>query len=112
VTKIEVWKGSKKSYVNPSMIREILMNFSAYFLTFSIGVGIISSYGFSLQDAAFEFASALSTVCLSIGITSQSAPLGIIWTETLGMFFGRLEFFVILYGIVKIVKDISRIREK
>ncbi|MDK2950416.1 MAG: trk/ktr system potassium uptake protein [Kosmotogales bacterium] len=112
VTKIEVWKGSKKSYVNPSMIREILMNFSAYFLTFSIGVGIISSYGFSLQDAAFEFASALSTVGLSIGITSQSAPLGIIWTETLGMFFGRLEFFVILYGIVKIVKDISRIREK
>ncbi len=112
VTKIEIWKGLKKSYVNPAMIREILMNFSAYFLTFMIGVGITASYGYSLQDSAFEFASALSTVGLSVGITSPSAPLGLIWTETLGMFFGRLEFFVIIYGIIKIVKDISRINEK
>jgi len=52
----------------------------------------------------FEFASAMSTVGLSIGITSPYAPEIVLWTESAGMFLGRLEFFVVFYGIVNLVK--------
>jgi trk system potassium uptake protein TrkH len=40
-----------------------------------------------------------------VGITGPGAPLGILWTEMAGMFFGRLEFFVIYYSLIKIVRD-------
>jgi trk system potassium uptake protein TrkH len=53
----------------------------------------------------FEFGSALGTVGLSIGLISPEAPTGIIWTQTIGMFLGRLEFFIILYAGIKLVKD-------
>jgi trk system potassium uptake protein TrkH len=105
IVKTEIWKGEKKQYISPSLIREILVIFTFYFVTFGIGTGILASYGHSLADASFEFASALSTVGLSVGITGPNAPLGIIWTETAGMFLGRLEFLVIIFGITKIVKD-------
>ncbi|MGC9383360.1 MAG: TrkH family potassium uptake protein [Kosmotogaceae bacterium] len=105
VVQTEIWKGEKRQYIRPSLVREILVIFTLYFLTFGIGTGIVASYGHSLADASFEFASALSTVGLSVGITGPDAPLGLIWTETAGMFLGRLEFLVIIFGITKIVKD-------
>jgi len=46
----------------------------------------------------------MSTVGLSIGITSPSAPALVLWTESAGMFLGRLEFFVVFYGIINIVR--------
>ncbi|MFP4457635.1 MAG: TrkH family potassium uptake protein [Clostridia bacterium] len=76
-----------------------------YMLTYIIGVGIFLAYGFPLKESMFEFASALGTVGLSIGITAPGAPAGILWTETFGMFLGRLEFFVIFFAIIKMIKD-------
>jgi trk system potassium uptake protein TrkH len=58
----------------------------------------------------FEFASSLGTVGLSIGITSPDAPKVILWTQTMGMILGRLEFFVIFYSILKIIKDVKLLR--
>ncbi|MFO7882460.1 MAG: TrkH family potassium uptake protein [Kosmotogaceae bacterium] len=106
VVETEIWKGEKKQYIKPSLVKEILIIFTLYFVTFGIGTGILASYGHSLADASFEFASALSTVGLSVGITGPDAPLGLIWTETAGMFLGRLEFLVIIFGITKLIKDV------
>ncbi|MEA2067280.1 MAG: potassium transporter TrkG [Thermotogota bacterium] len=105
IVQTEIWKGEKRQYIRPSLIREILVIFTLYFVTFGIGTGIVASYGHSLADASFEFASALGTVGLSVGIIRLDAPLGLIWTETAGMFLGRLEFLVIIFGITKIAKD-------
>lgn len=105
VSVTEIWKGEKKRYIDSNLVKEILIVFTMYFLTYTIGTGIISAYGYSLADSAFEFASALSTVGLSVGITRPDAPLGIIWTETIGMFLGRLEFLVVIFGITKMFKD-------
>ena len=58
----------------------------------------------------FEFASSLGTVGLSIGITSPSVPKVIMWTQIIGMMLGRLEFFVVFYSILKIIKDVKLLR--
>jgi trk system potassium uptake protein TrkH len=43
---------------------------------------------------------------LSIGLTAPSCPEPVIWTETIGMALGRLEFFVIFTAIGKIARDL------
>jgi trk system potassium uptake protein TrkH len=63
------------------------------------------AYGHSMAFSAFEYASALSTVGLSVGITAPNAPAGLIWAETIGMFLGRLEFLVVIYAITKLMRD-------
>jgi len=75
-----------------------------YIILYFAGVAVLTINGYSLRDSMFEFASAMSTVGLSIGITSPSAPALVLWTESAGMFLGRLEFFVVFYGIINIVR--------
>ncbi len=77
-----------------------------YFLLFTIGVTITSAYGYSIRDSLFEYASTLSTVGLSIGVTSPDAPTGLLWTQIIGMFLGRLEFFTVFIGIIRLSQDI------
>jgi len=106
VRRIEVWKGESVRYVNPSMLKDMLVFFGIYFVTYFVGVFILLSYGYSLSDSMFEFSSAMNGVGLSIGLTGPDDPLGVIWTMTIGMFLGRLEFIVILYAIMRIIKDL------
>ncbi|MBN2268439.1 MAG: potassium transporter TrkG [Acholeplasmataceae bacterium] len=79
-----------------------------YIVVLLIGSMIFTLYGHSFENSLFEFASALGTVGLSVGIAGAGAPNGILWTSTLGMFLGRLEFYVIFIAIAKIVVDISK----
>lgn len=53
----------------------------------------------SLLEAMFEFASALGTVGLSVGITSPAAGAGTLIVEMCGMILGRLEIFIVLIGL-------------
>jgi trk system potassium uptake protein TrkH len=64
--------------------------------------------GCSLTEGMFEFASALGTVGLSIGLTSPVTGAGTLIIEMFGMMFGRLEIFIILIGIYS---GISMIRK-
>ncbi|MDI9368365.1 MAG: TrkH family potassium uptake protein [Thermotogota bacterium] len=105
ILKQEIWKGETRRYIDNSLVKEILLVFSLYFLTYAVGTGVLMSYGHSMAFSAFEYASALSTVGLSVGITVPGAPSGIIWTETIGMFLGRLEFLVVIYAITKLLRD-------
>lgn len=75
-----------------------------YILLYFAGVAVLTVNGYSLRDSMFEFASAMSTVGLSMGITSPNAQGIVLWTEIAGMFLGRLEFFVVFYGIVNLVR--------
>ncbi|PIJ63393.1 potassium transporter [Mesotoga sp. HF07.pep.5.2.highcov] len=105
ILKEEIWKGETKRYIDNSLVKEILLVFSLYFLTYAIGTGVLMAYGHSMAFSAFEYASALSTVGLSVGITAPNAPAGLIWAETIGMFLGRLEFLVVIYAITKLMRD-------
>lgn len=77
-----------------------------YLMIFFLGSFLLSLYGHSLQDAMFEFSSALSTVGLSTGIMTYDAPSFVLWIGILGMFFGRLEIYVIIFAIMRCQKDI------
>ena len=79
-----------------------------YILVLVVGTLVFTTYGYSLMESLFEFASALGTVGLSVGITGYSAPAGIHWTSIIGMFMGRLEFFVIFVAIARIATDFRR----
>lgn len=79
-----------------------------YLIIFILGSLVFTSYGYNLQDAMFEFSSSLSTVGLSVGIISYSAPPLILWTSIAGMIIGRLEIFVIFQAIIRIINDIRQ----
>lgn len=106
VTKVAVWKGQNRNFVSYEDIKEILIVFSMYFSTFFVGSIILSLYGYSLTESMFEFSSAMNGVGLSVGITSSTMPLGAMWTLTIAMFAGRLEFLVIIYALSKLFIDL------
>ncbi len=101
-------KGNIEFKIDSALLKSILIFTTLYMLNFVIGVGVLVAHGNPFMASAFEYASALSTVGLSLGITSTSAPMAVIWTETVGMFLGRLEFIVILYAIAKLARDFKQ----
>jgi trk system potassium uptake protein TrkH len=79
-----------------------------YFLALIVGTIIFTMYGYTLEESFFEFASALGTVGLSIGVISYHAEPVLLWITTLGMLLGRLEFFVIIIALTKISFDLIK----
>jgi trk system potassium uptake protein TrkH len=78
-----------------------------YMLTLVIGTLIFASYGYTVEESLFEFASALGTVGLSIGLITPESPNIILWTTSVGMLLGRLEFYVVFIAITKLFLDIK-----
>jgi trk system potassium uptake protein len=106
VTEPDVWKGEQRSFIEDSHLREVALFVLLYFSTLILGVGILTAYGYPVQDSIFEFTSALSTVGLSVGITAPGAPAGVLWAEMAAMFLGRLEFFAIVIGMIRLSGDV------
>ena len=77
-----------------------------YLGVYLAGSGVIAAYGYSLSESLFEYASALGTVGLSVGVTSGDAPIVLLWTEIIGMFLGRLEFLPAIVGVIQIYRDV------
>jgi trk system potassium uptake protein TrkH len=101
-------KGNIEYKIDSNLLKSILIFSTLYFLNYIIGVGVLVAHGNDLMKSTFEYASALSTVGLSLGITNTSAPDAVIWVQTIGMFLGRLEFIVILYAIAKLARDFKQ----
>ncbi len=109
ITEPSYWQGDRRSFLDDSQIRTIAMFLFLYFLVFCFGAIVTAGYGNSIPDSLFEYASSLSTVGLSIGVTSGDAPIGLLWTQIVGMFLGRLEFFTVAIGIICLFKDIPSV---
>jgi trk system potassium uptake protein TrkH len=62
-----------------------------YLLILLLGSAALCLLGYPVERSFFEFASALGTVGLSIGIVSPTASNAVLWIEMIGMFLGRLE---------------------
>ena len=105
VTELPVWEGNRRVFMDDAGLRQVAMFVFLYMATYGLGVMVLCAYGYTLRGSLFEFASALGTVGLSIGITSAAMPDGALWAETLAMFFGRLEFIVIIVSFLKIGRD-------
>jgi len=109
VTENYIWQGERKDYIQDARVRQVATFVFLYLVTYLLGVAVLAAHGFSLRDSLFEFASALGTVGLSIGLTSADAPRLVLWTETIGMFLGRLEFFVVFVAAAKLALDASNL---
>ena len=85
---------------------------TAYLVIFIIGsLAMTVTAGCSITEAMFEFASALSTVGFSIGITGPMTNASTLILEIIGMLLGRLEIFIVVIGITfgwVMLKDIFR----
>lgn len=101
-----VWQAEEPKYVDDGYVRQVGVFTFLYLACLAIGTLVIAAHGYRIDEALFEYASAQGTVGLSLGVTKASAPSLVLWTETAGMFFGRLEFFVIFASIAKFVRDL------
>jgi trk system potassium uptake protein len=106
VTEPDVWRGEQRSFIDDSHLREIALFVLLYASTLVAGVAILTAHGYPLQDSLFEYTSALSTVGVSVGITAADAPPGVLWAEMAAMVLGRLEFFAIAIGVIRLAGDV------
>ena len=109
ITEPDVWQGETRHFLCDRQLRQISMFVFIYLGIYLAGSTIIASYGYSLAESLFEYASALSTVGLSVGVTVPDAPIGLLWTEIAGMFLGRLEFFPVFIGLIRLFQDINTV---
>lgn len=100
-----VWRGDKRELLNDFQVRQVSLFIGLYVSVFVLGAAITAAHGYSLSQSLFEFASSLSTVGLSVGVTAPDMPLGLMWTQTLAMLLGRLEFFALIVGLAKLFRD-------
>jgi trk/ktr system potassium uptake protein len=103
-----IWEGNRRVFVEDTRVRQIGIFVFLYLATFLTGAMILCACGYSIHDSLFEFASAIGTVGLSIGVTSASMPTPALWAEMVAMFLGRLEFMVVFVSILKIKNDAHR----
>lgn len=106
VNKATVWRGDHRSFLTDTQIRRVATFIVLYTILFFAGTLILVAYDYSVRDSMFEAASTLAGVGLTIGITVPDAPSGVLWFEIFGMFLGRLEFFAIIIGVTKLVRDV------
>jgi trk system potassium uptake protein TrkH len=103
-----IWEGSRRATVDDSRVRQVAVFVLLYVATWALGAMILCACGYGLSDSLFEFASAVGTVGLSVGVTSARMPGVALWAETLAMFLGRLEFIVVIVTLLKLGSDARR----
>ncbi|MBP5458934.1 MAG: TrkH family potassium uptake protein [Clostridia bacterium] len=92
---------------------EISRNYAyiiAYFAIACFGAFLLMLCGYSVQDSFLEFVSALGTVGLSVGVTSASASAPTLWILIVGMLIARLEIFVFLFGLARLVGNVRDLK--
>ena len=105
VNEAHIWEGDKRKFLQNDQVKQISIFVFLYLMLFGIGSAIIAAHGYTLQESLFEYASAMGTVGLSVGVTSADAAPVLLWAETVGMFLGRLEFFTVFVGVVRLLRD-------
>ena len=100
-----VWEGSRRVFVDDARVRQVTAFVLLYLMTYLFGVLTLCACGHNLSDSMFEYASAIGTVGLSIGITRSDMSDTVLWAETIAMFLGRLEFIVVIVSLLKLGRD-------
>jgi len=94
------FRAQGKAHVDNALIIDTVGFISSYLSIFIIGSLLLTwTANCALVEAMFEFASALGTVGLSIGITTPMVGTPTLIVEMVGMILGRLEIFIVLIGV-------------
>lgn len=93
-------KADGKKPIDRELIDDTTGFFVSYLVIYIIGtLALTVTADCTLMEAMFDFASSLSTVGLSIGITNPTTCAPALIVEMIGMMLGRLEIFIVLIGI-------------
>ncbi len=96
----EYTKASGKVPIDNELAEDTTGFFIAYLILYIVGsLALTVTADCTLTQAMFDFASSLSTVGLSIGITNPTTAPAALIVEMIGMLLGRLEIFIVLIGI-------------
>lgn len=98
---------NRHHFLSDTQVRQVGAFITLYVSTFLVGSAVIAAHGYSLPESLFEFASTIGTVGLSIGVTAADAPVTLLWAQIVGMMLGRLEFFALIVGLIKLLGDLS-----
>ncbi|WP_032123326.1 TrkH family potassium uptake protein [Clostridium amazonitimonense] len=92
----------KDVVLNDNLIKSSAIIMICYIVLFTIGTALGSYYGYSVSSSAYEAASAVGNVGLSIGVTSTDMPSVMKIYYIVAMYLGRLEFLSVfaLIGFV------------
>ena len=105
-----VYRLGKEKTVEDSEVSEAIGYFVLYVSVLLIGsviMAIVGSCQFDFGSGLFEFSNAISSTGLSNGVT-MAGNNGVRWVLISGMFAGRLEILVMLFGFYRIIRDIFR----
>ena len=92
-------KAQGRTKIDEELCSDTVGFVGCYLLLFTAGVLLLTlTAGCDLEKAMFEFASALGTVGLSIGLTGPTTNNATLIVEMVGMILGRLEIFIVLTG--------------
>ena len=95
-------RGTERELLGKEQIDEASTYAGCYIIIFIVGTLLLTFFsGCTLLQGAFEFASSLGTVGLSIGVTGPDTSVVCLLIEIAGMILGRLEIFVILKAFSK-----------
>lgn len=100
-----IWHGDRRELLTDRQARQIGIFIGLYLFVMLIGTFILTAHGYSLRDSLFEFNSALSNGGMSSGITQPDLPVGLLTVLSVGMLLGRLEFFAVIVGALKLLHD-------
>ncbi len=105
INRPKLWHGDENAVLDEKTVRDAALYVIIYITLLLLGTLFVTGYGYGVGESFFEYASAMGTVGLSIGVTAADAPAGVLWALVTGMLVGRLEFYALVVGVIKIVKD-------
>ncbi|MCB2186415.1 MAG: TrkH family potassium uptake protein [Deltaproteobacteria bacterium] len=100
-----LWVGEAREFLDDTKIRRLGLFLFAYLTLLFLGTLLLTAHGYDVGRSFFEFASALGTVGLSVGVTAPDAPPAVLWAETVAMVLGRLEILVVGVALGKLGRD-------
>ena len=77
-----------------------------YFLIIIAGATGLMFCGYDFKDSFVEFASALGTIGISIGVISRATPTPGLWIIIIGMLIARLEIYIFIFSFARIRRNI------
>jgi len=93
------YKAQGKTPIDNSLLSDTAGFVACYLSIFMLGSLLLTlTANCSLTEGMFEFASALGTVGLSIGLTGPQSGTATLTIEMIGMILGRLEIFIVFIG--------------
>ncbi len=111
VVETRAWTGDQWEKVTADGMIDVSAFTLLYLLAYVAGVLVFLAYGYPLRESLFEMASSIGTTGLSVGITSATAPAMIRVVEMVAMALGRLEFFVVIYGALRLAGDVKQLKQ-